>query len=84
MGGDSALWAEPPLLWAESLLPAPSFPSQMASEEDEHTTSCFCLSKVCIFNKTCMGPASSNCSFSMNVNKIQGLRSLRRRPGGSL
>ena len=54
-------WVESPLLWVEC------FPSQMASEEDEHTTSCFCLSKVCIFNRTYMGPASGNCSFSMNI-----------------
>ena len=54
-------WVESPLLWVEC------FPSQMASEEDEHTTNCFCLSKVCIFNRTYMGPASGNCSFSMNI-----------------
>ena len=54
-------WVESPLLWVEC------FPSQMASEEDEHTTSCFCLSKVCIFNRTYTGPASGNCSFSMNI-----------------
>ena len=54
-------WVESPLLWVEC------FPSQMASEEDEHTTNCFCLSKVCIFIRTYMGPASGNCSFSMNI-----------------
>lgn len=69
------LWAGPLLLWEESSLPwvesplpwVECVPSQMTSEEDEHTTSCFCLSKVCIFSRTSVGPASSNCSFPMNI-----------------
>ena len=64
----SVPWVESLLPWVESQLPwVECFPSHMASEEHEHTTSCFCLSKVCIFNRTYMGPTSGNCSFSMNI-----------------
>lgn len=74
-GGSLLPWAESLLPWEESSVPwvesrlpwVECFPSHMASEEHEHTTSCFCLSKVCIFNRTYMGPTSGNCSFSMNI-----------------